>query len=182
MTVQYVRVVNQQRLVRSILIDKIDRSQGNFEHTAQNPKQKIYVPYVNPSDVSVKGYIDLVPTDQVLLSLDNGTIAGLVKKGYVTSARIASTTVAAPALTSASHAATDTTLGGTVFTSVSPDVTYAILTNLTGISQTIPSSAFTTFTNIAIVIPDAVVTIGTPGAGWTVKLKANSKFSNTRIL
>jgi hypothetical protein len=106
MSISYVRVVNQQQILnQSILIDKIDRSQGNFTGYAQKPKQKIYVPYINPDTTKIatprtKGYIDLVPTDEVLLSLNNGTISGLTAKGYVLSSRVLSTTVATPALTS----------------------------------------------------------------------------------
>jgi hypothetical protein len=188
MSISYVRVVNQQQILnQSILIDKIDRSQGNFTGYAQKPKQKIYVPYINPDTTKIatprtKGYIDLVPTDEVLLSLNNGTISGLTAKGYVLSSRVLSTTVATPALTSGSHVPTNTTLGGTTFTSISPDITYAILTNLALAVQIIPSSSFTTFTGTSIVIPDGVVTIGTPGAGWKVQLKANNKLSNIRTL
>src|SRR5512135_1133637 len=73
MTATLVRVINGQKLPRSILLDKIDRSQGNFSHPvpyAQSAKQAIYVPYVNPVDPTVAGYVDLVPTDEVLLELN----------------------------------------------------------------------------------------------------------------
>ena len=73
MTATLVRVINGQKLPRSILLDKIDRSQGNFDKPrpyAQAAKQAIYVPYVNPVDPTVPGYVDLVPTDEVLLQLN----------------------------------------------------------------------------------------------------------------
>ncbi len=54
------RVVNQQTIVRSILLDKIDRSQGNSSGYASVAKQKLYVPYSNPLDSSLKGYVDLL--------------------------------------------------------------------------------------------------------------------------
>ncbi len=174
----YVRVVNQQTLVRSILIDKIDKSQGNSLGYAQRAKQKVYVPYVNPNDTAVKGYIDLVPTDDVLLSADRGTIKGLSTAGKVTFSVVSGTLIKASTVTSASNVAGTTSINGTTFTSVSPDVTYATLTNLAGATQTLPSSAFNSFSGTTITILDGAVTIGVPTTGWKVRIKANSKLSN----
>jgi hypothetical protein len=73
MSATLVRVINGQRLPRSILLDKIDRTSGQFEDGityALQPKQKVYVPYTNPLDPTVAGYIDLVPSDEVLLQLN----------------------------------------------------------------------------------------------------------------
>ena len=130
------RVINQQLLNRSILLDKIDRSQGNFSGYAQRAKQKLYVPYVNPLDTSVKGYVDLVPTDEILLhTRPKGVIAELVARGYCTLTAFSSSVTAAPVVTSAAHAAGDTVVGGTGFLSLSPDVSYVTLTNPGGSSQ-----------------------------------------------
>lgn len=182
MPINLVRVVNQQTISRSILIDKIDRSQGNFTGYAQKAKQKIYIPYKNPLDPSVKGYLDLVPTDEVLLSADSGTIKGLSNSGRVSFSVISSALITTPTVTSAANAAGSTTIGGTTFLSVSPDITYVTITNLAGVSQKIPQSVFTTHTAVSIVIPDVAVTIGVPGVGWQVKVQANSKVSNTFTL
>jgi len=182
MSINLIRVINQQTIIRSILIDKIDRSQGNFTGYAQVRKQRVYIPYSNPVDPSVKGYTDFVPTDEVLLSADSGTIKKLKTVGKIDFAVVASSLLATPAVTSASHAATDTTIDGTTFLSVAPDVTYVIFTNLVGATQKVASALFGTFTNIQIIVPDAAVTIGTPGAGWTVQVQANSKFSNVFTL
>src|ERR1700754_4851101 len=131
MSIQFVRVVNQQVLNRSILLDKIDRSQSNFTFYAQVAKQKIYVPYANPLDTTVKGYIDLVPTDQVLLNLrDDGVIKGLSDSGYVTYSQVSSTLLATSVISAASNAGGETTIDGTTFTSQAPDITYVTLTNL----------------------------------------------------
>jgi hypothetical protein len=177
MSLSYIRVVNQQVLNRSILIDKVDRSQGNFSGYANRAKQKVYVPYVNPVDTAVKGYLDMVPTDEVLLSADAGTIKKLSTRGYVTFTAVAATLLATPVVTSASHAATNTTINGTTFLSVSPDITYVRITNLSSVTQVIPQSAFTTHTALQIIIPDAAVTIGTPGVGWKVIVQSNSRLS-----
>jgi len=183
MSINLVRVVHQQLLVRSILLDKIDVSQSNFEMYAQHPKQQIYVPYVNPLDTSVKGYTDLVETDEVLLAMQpKGTIGGLSTAGQISYSVISSSLIAAPVVTVAHDAAGSLTLTGTTFLSVSPDVTYATLTNLLGVSQKIPQSAFTSIGATSIVIPNGVVTIGVPTVGWTVVVQANSKQSNSLAL
>ncbi len=179
MSVNYVRVINNQVINRSILIDKVDRSQGNFSGYANITKQKIYIPYVNPLDVTVKGYLDLVPTDEVLLSYNIGGIKGLDDEGYINSLRVDSDTIVAPIITVGSLTGSDVSLTGTTFTSINPDVTSVILTNLVGQTQKIPESVFVTFTGVSIIFPDSAVTIGTPDAGWKAQVFANSKLSNT---
>lgn len=193
MPINLVRVINEQTLPQglsrdgSILIDKIDKSQGNSSSPpyAQIAKQKIYVPYENPVDPNVKGYVDLVPTDEVLLAAEPaGSIGGLANTTppRVTVATVASNLIATPTISAGNTAGTDTTLTGTTFLSVTPDVTYVILRTPGGLSQQIPQSAFTTHTATSIVIPDAAVTIGTPAAGWTAQVLANSRFSNVFTL
>lgn len=178
MSVNLIRVVNQQLIGRSILIDKIDRSQGNFSGYAQRAKQKVYVPYANPLDSAVKGYVDLIPTDEVLLSADSGTIKGLKDEGYVDFAVVSSSLLAAPVATEATNGEGATLITGTTFVSVSPDVTYVYLTNLAGATQKIPQSAFSSQSGTEIVIADGTVTIGTPTDGWKVRVQANSKLSD----
>lgn len=180
-----IRVINQQTIRRSILIDKVDRSQGNSTGYAQKAKQAVYVPFSNPRDTAVKGYLDMVPTDDVLLSADRGTIKRLSDVGKLAFAVIDTTLTATSVVTSADHAITlaaTTTINGTTFLSVTPDVTYVILKNLAGATQVIPSSSFSAFGATQIQIADGTVTIGTPGAGWKVQVKANSKTSNVFTL
>jgi len=189
-----VRVVNQQRLVRSILIDKVDGSQGNLEHGlshAQRAKQKVYVPYSNPLDKSVKGYIDMVPTDEVLMALnEKGTLAQLAAAGWVSTTLFNSSLTAAPTVSAAAHSGSPnkTTITGTKFLSLSPDITYVTLTNLAGASQVITDAAIiaagapSAIGATSIVIADTLVTIGTPTTGWKVTVQANSKKSNTFTL
>ena len=107
-----VRVINQQLLKRSILIDKVDRSQGQFEtgiSYAQVAKQKIYVPYANPLDPTVKGYIDMVPTDDVLMAMNGkGSIARLTTAGgspygWVTTTLFNSSLTTKPTVTAGAH-------------------------------------------------------------------------------
>lgn len=176
MSIELVRVAHNQTVNRSILLDKIDRSQGNFEGYAQVRKQKVYVPYVNPIDTAVAGYIDFVPTDEVLLSSDHGTISGLEDRGYITVTEFSSSLIVSPVITSAANAIGVTTIGGTTFLSLLPDITYVTLTNnITLATQKIPQSVFATHTNIQIKINDGVVAIGVPAAGWLAVVQANSK-------
>jgi hypothetical protein len=193
MSVTLVRVVNEQTLSQgisrdgSILLDKIDESQGNSENPpyAQIFKQTLYVPYWNPADPTVKGYVDLVQTDNVKLQAEvDGSIGGLANTtpARVTITAFDSSLIATAVITSAANAAGTTTIGGTTFLSVSPDVTKVILTNLTGVSQTILQAAFSGHTAIQIQIPDAAVSIGTPATGWTAQVFANSKLSNVFTL
>lgn len=189
MSINLVRVVNQQLLPvglsrdGSILLDKIDRSTGQSESPpyAQIAKQKVYVPRSNPLDTSVKGYVDLVPSDEVVLAaLPGGSIGGLVSAGKVTVATVSSALLVAPVLSAGSVAGTDITLTGTTLLSVAPDITKVILVNnSTGATMTVPQSAFSGHGATTIVIPDAAVAaIGVPAAGWTARVFANSKLSN----
>lgn len=178
MAINLLRVVNQQTIFRSILIDKIDRSQGNFSGYAYVPKQPVYIPYSNPVDTSVKGYVDMVQNDAVMLSANHSTIAGLVKAGKITSTVISSADIQTPTVTTVTHGGGSTTVNGTIFVSLSPDITYVTLTNLAGVSQKIPQASFTSINATQIVIPDGAVSIGTPTTGWTAKVQANSKVSN----
>jgi len=270
------RVVHQGLVNRSLLIDKVDKSQGNSEGYARKAKQAIYVPRTNSVDTTVAGYIDMVPTDEVLLSSNNGTLAGLVTAGHVTVTAFNSTLKATPVITNVVHAAAAavggqtgsaasittvvsgvatvtgltgmvtgsvghdleisgaasganngtfriveyvsatsvkiantsavasdanngsivwteytvdrTTITGTTFASLSPDVTYVTLTNASNVSQVFTDQALiaavdpTSFSTSSIVIADELVTIGTPTTGWKVTIMANSKTSNTFTL
>jgi hypothetical protein len=179
MPITLIRVVNEQTINRSLLLDKLDDGQANTEGYANLPKQQVYVPYSNPLDATVKGYIDFIPSDRVLLSANHGTIHGLAASGKISTFAFSSTLVATPVVSAVSNLGTDTTIDGTTFLSVTPDVTYVKFTNTTGATQIVPSSAFSGFSAVQIVVPDAAVTIGTPTEGWTVTVQANSKLSNT---
>lgn len=188
MTINLVRVINQQTLPQglsrdgSILLDKIDRSQGNSENPpyAQLAKQKVYVPYANPLNTAVKGYVDLVPTDDVLLAAEaDGSIGGLAatSPARVTVAVVASNLVATPVASGVTNA-NPSVITGTTFTSVTPDLTYVEVTNLSGVTQLIPQSAFSAHSATSISVPDSAVTIGTPTSAWKFRVFANSKWSN----
>jgi methenyltetrahydromethanopterin cyclohydrolase len=66
---------------------------------------------------------------------------------------------------------------------VTPDLTYVRVTNNSNVSLNVPQASFTTHTGVQIVIPDAAVAaLGTPAAGWKVRVQANSRFSNEFII
>lgn len=186
MSINILRVINQQTLPQglsrsgSILLDKIDVSQGNSENPpyAQNRKQSLYVPWANPLNTAVKGYVDLVQTDEVKLQAEaKGSIGALLTTvpARLATAVIASNLLVAPVVTAAPHA-TPLNITGTTFLSQLPDLTYVELTNAAGVKQTIPAASFTSITNVLIVIPLSAIT-GVPATTWKVRVFANSKFS-----
>lgn len=188
MSITLARVVNEQVLPQgisrdgSILLDKIDKSQGNSENPpyAQVSKQKLYVPYVNPIDTAVQGYVDLVQTDEVMLNLDpvKGSIGGLANTTppHVSVTLFNSALIATPGLTTAVDGAGDVTITGTTLLSVSPDRTRVYLTNASGVVQIIEEADFNTHTATSIVILDADIT-GAPATTWFAQVFANSKLS-----
>jgi hypothetical protein len=151
----FLRVINNQAVIvnpnlnrdrrgnvqDSILLDKIDESQGNTEGYAQKAKQKLYVPYSNPVDPTVRGYIDLVQTDNVKLAQGpHGVITGLRARGLVDTSFVTTLQTARSFIASAVHTPGKTTVTGTTFLSVTPDITYITLTTPAGISQTFTDS------------------------------------------
>ncbi len=192
MSINILRVINQQTLPKglsrngSILLDKIDVAQGNSENPpyAQNTKQTLYVPWSIPLNAAVRGYVDLVQTDEVKLQAEaKGSIGGLLTTvpPRLATAVISSALIAAPTLTSVNHA-NPVVLVGLIFLSVSPDLTYVeIVRPDTGAKQLVPQSAFTGGTvgsTTSVSIPFSSITIGTPVAGWKYRVFANSKFSS----
>jgi hypothetical protein len=193
-TAQYVRVINgQYTFGNSVLLDKIDRTSGQFETDlgyAQTPKQAVYVPYYNPVDPTVPGYIDLVPSDEVLLQLyqPKGVINKLAARGVISYVLHHSAAIATAVITGAVHNSPvgDTTISGpgsgATFVSLTPDHTYVILTNLSGVKQTLKDTAIVTGGGSvgasSIVIPNTEVAGGPVVAGWLVQVQANSKLSN----
>jgi hypothetical protein len=187
MSINILRVINQQTLPKglsrngSILLDKIDACQGNSENPpyAQNTKQQLYVPWANPLNPAVKGYVDLIQTDEVKLQAEaKGSIGGLLTTVPVrlSAVVIASNLLVAPVVTAAPHNL-PLTITGTTFVSQLPDLTYVEITNAAGVKQTIPASAFTSISSTQIVIPGTAIA-GTPLAtSWKIRVFANSKFS-----
>jgi len=192
MSITLVRVTNEQTLPQglsrdgSILLDKIDKSQGNSDSPpyAQLPKQTIYVPFVNPLDTAVNGYVDLVQTDEVILAAEaDGSIGALANTTppRVTVLAFDSALIATPTVTNAVNAVGTTTVTGTTLLSVSPDRTRLRLTEpIGGQSQILEEASFTVHNATTIAFVDGSVTLpgGPPTTGWTVQVFANSKWSS----
>ncbi len=127
-----------------------------------------------------------LPGAPVNVAAPPGTIAGLADlvPPVVTFYTHAGSLIVTPVVTAGVHnsPAAHFTITGTTFLSLTPDVTYVIVTSTTGASQKIASSAFTSISGTSIEIANATVTIGTPIAGWTVQVQANSKLSNIFVL
>src|SRR5690606_1223061 len=129
MAIELLRVIHEQLKkpsfanTGSILLDKIDESQGNSDSPpyAQIRKQEVYVPYED-ADIGGKGFIDLVQIDNVRLQneLDNGVIAKLEEAGHISTVVFDSSLIATPTLTNSVNAVGTTTITGTNFVSIDP--------------------------------------------------------------
>lgn len=185
MAIELVRVVHKQVLQPgisrngSILLDKIDESQGNSSSPpyAQLRKQALYVPYADATTPTFAGYLDLIQTDRVKLAVEHpdGVISNLVAAGHVDAFAFQSNLIATPVVTNAVAAAGDVTLTGTTFLSILPTITSVRVTPPGLATQTV--TTFSVHSGTSIVILDAAIT-GTIVAGWTVQVFANNKLSN----
>lgn len=136
------RLIHSQTVQGAILIDDIDDGMPNktahrlgsvgdpaaYERDgyANKPKQAVYIPRTNPNDPSQAGYIDLNETQRVLLSQENGKIAGHSAAGNISVVSLVATDLDAPTIAAATiddPAAGDLTIDGTNFLSTAPDVT-----------------------------------------------------------
>lgn len=134
------RLIHSQTVQGGILVDDIDdglpnkqvqRLQGDPDHYerdgyANKPKQPCYIPRTAPSDSSLAGWIDLKETQRVLLSADQGKIAGLQSSGHISVVSLVESDLDAPTISAAEidlPAAGDLTIDGANFLSVLPSVT-----------------------------------------------------------
>lgn len=169
------RVIHQQITTKSILLDKIDRAQGNFEGYSGALKQKIYVPYSGVLDSTTKGYVDLEKTSEVLLSADpTGSIGGLESLGFVSTSTIDSDNTETPTVTNSVFATGKLTVSGTKMVSFDPDVTRVIITNDSGVTQVVSDFDSNSATSIVINAGDIS---GTPDSDWVIRVQANGKTS-----
>lgn len=131
-----IRLVHTQEERGAILITDIDEGLPR-DILDEERKQDCYVTYNKKSldvasngvtkvvtDTDVPGFIDLVPSDKVLLSRDRGAIAGLATAELVSVVDIPTGALAAPTIATATQTTTgDVTVTGTNFVSFDPDVT-----------------------------------------------------------
>ena len=93
---------------------------------ANEPKQAAYVPRTKPTDATVAGFIDLNETQRVLLSQEQGKIAGLEAAGLISVVSLVAADLDAPVISAAEidlPAAGDLQIDGTGLATVLPNVT-----------------------------------------------------------
>jgi hypothetical protein len=150
-------------------------------------KQPVYVDYVNVNDVTQPGYVDLVDSDKVLLSLDHGTLHGLVAGGFVTATAFAQTALVTPVIAAAQVGVpaggdlTITAASGKTFLSILPDTSYLTITGtgaivLTRAQVIVPVGGIWTATSI--VVKSALFTVPIAATTSFAKVTANKKDSN----
>lgn len=133
------RLVHTQASKGPILINDIDQGLP-IEYLDEQRKQDCYVTYNHKyfaglevvTDTSLKGFIDLVPSDKVKLSAHGGVIAGLVKAGLIDVIEIPTGALKAPVVASVTQDTADTydvTIAGSRFDSFDPYVTKVTLTD-----------------------------------------------------
>lgn len=129
-------------------------------------KQASYVPRVKATNVAIAGYVDLIESDRVLMSVNKGVIKGLQTGGFLTVTSFTAADVAAPTVTSMQlnlPGAGDITITGTNLTSLAPNLTRVTLsgTGAVTLTQTQITTGGGTVGASSIVIPAALV----PGVG-----------------
>lgn len=115
------RLVHSQNSEGALLIPDIEAGLPN-EAFGFYYKQPVYVPYYrtyfdNDGLVAVDrtqpGYVDLVPSDKVKLSEDDGCISGLAANGFLTVVNIPTGALDAPTISSTTHDTTTSATSGT---------------------------------------------------------------------
>ena len=201
------RLIHNQTVQGAILVDDIDDGLPNKEvHRlgslgnpkayerdgyANKPKQPCYVPYSHtaPNGSSSAGFITLQQTNKVTLSSGTGKISKLVKAGLLTELSGLTQSQFAVPLVSASVHGSPTTITGTTFLSVAPDVTSVTYSKGAGATLPVPSTltaaqiitAGGTVTATSISIPAAAFTTA-PVVGNGVYVTSNENNSNTVTL
>ncbi len=138
---------------------------------ANKTKQNCYVPYTSRADSTLAGYIDLLPSDGVVMSQFQGSISKFSTAGYITVVSFLASDVVAPVLTTAdldTPGAGDLTITGTGLTSLTPNFTSVILTGTGAITLTQAQilAGTGTISATSIFIPAALI----PGAVTTATL------------
>lgn len=144
-----IRLVHSQNTSGALLVTDIDSGLPNEEFGLQR-KQPVYLNHFKTYfggdgkvavDRTLPGYIDLVPSDKVKLSVDRGVIKGLADNSFLSVIQIPTGAAGAPTLSAATFdsstivAGADdglVTLTGTLLASYAPDTTSITLTHSLG--------------------------------------------------
>jgi hypothetical protein len=175
----FIRVIHAQAQLGDLLINDIE--DGRPVHAFDDhPRQDVYVNYYKKSfdgfglseDKTLPGFVDLVPTDNVLLSRNQGVLKGLEDAGLVTIIDLPVGATNSPVITSATQdrvggsSGTDDdqlVITGTGFLSNDPHVSKVFLTNDAGLTNEIDYDLMialgNTFTDTLIVVDFGSATI-----------------------
>lgn len=194
MSIELIRVIHKQVIrpglsrTGSILLDKMDTSQGNSSSPpyAQNRKQPVYVPFADATTPTFAGYVDLIQTDNVKLANEHpkGVIVGLNNRGLVDIITFQSNLITTAVVTAAVHDSpssgdvTITISAATTYLSVTPTLTSVRITTLGGVVQTVQSTDFDAASDSTHIVIKANKITGSIIAGWKVQIFANNKLSN----
>lgn len=174
-----IRLIHAQQTFGPLVVWDIEDGMPRKE-LAYLEKQPIYIDYSDSSNPSLPGHIDLVPTGKVLMSINNGQIAGFLSQDYIQiPIDIPSGTIEKPVITNVLVGASNLTIAGTDFISILPYVTSVSITGPGAITLT--QSQITavggTVASTSIVIPNALIP-GVTTASF-VTANANNQNSNT---
>lgn len=128
-----IRLLHTQSTDGPLLVTDIESGLPNERFGIYRKQPGVYVPYYRTYfnqdglvevDRDTAGFVDLVPSDKAVASLDRGVIAKFVEKGFVTATEIPSGALNAPVVTEAEQTGTgDVTVTGANFVSFAPDTT-----------------------------------------------------------
>ena len=198
------RLIHSQTIQGAIYVDDIDDGLPNKnvhrlgssgdprayvrDGYANKPKQACYIPRTKPTDAAIAGFIDLNESQRVLLSAENGKIAGLQTAGLITVVSLTAADLVAPNITSATLGAPgagDVTIGGTGFLSVTPDISTVRLFgagvgDVTLTSAQVLAGTGGVFTNTQIVVDTLLAP--SLASGDSIIVTADGQASNTFVI
>jgi hypothetical protein len=179
------RVIHSQSKVGTVVLSDIeDGCRFNSRHILDASKraamkQKVVIPFSDPLFPAQAGYVDLIDTDNVLLSANHGCLSGLATAGLVTIQVFSPTAKSVPAITAASIAGGNLTITGTYMVSLLPDVSSLVVTGAG--ARTLTATQVTggggTWTDTSVVVPMTMLT-GMTSVTSTVAIVADRNSSN----
>lgn len=161
-----IRLVHTQETEGQLLVTDIESGLPNEEFGLYRKQPGVYVPYYRTFfgedglvevDRDTQGFVDLVPSDKVLLSLGEGVLAKFEEKGFVDVIEIPAGALNAPEITVITQGAggEEVTVAGLRFDSFDPDVTSVSITDGTDTLVFTEGDVGITFGDTAIVIAAA---------------------------
>ncbi len=173
-----VRIIHNQQTLGPLVVWDIEDGMPRKE-LAYLYKQPVYVDYSDPTNSTLPGHVDLVPTGKVLQSIQNGQLASYLAKNYIQPPiYISSGTIEAPVIATATTGNSSLAIVGNDFISVSPYTTTVTFTGAgaTTLTDIQITSAGGTITTTQMEIPNSLISGVTTGSSVTIG--ANDHISN----